>query len=70
MATVNPIRRHRERCHETRELMSEYLDGELGGERAAVDRHLRRCPGCRRMLVNLGRVVSGLARLRHRPASG
>jgi anti-sigma factor RsiW len=70
MATLNPIERHRERCREARDRMSECLDGELGEERAAVDRHLRRCPNCRRLLANLSRTVSGLRRLGQRTASG
>jgi len=65
---LNPIKRHREHCHETRELMSEYIDGELAeGERTAVARHVRWCPSCGRMLQNLSRTVSGLRRLRGEP---
>lgn len=68
MSTLNPIARHRERCRETRERMSEYLDGELGDDGSAVERHLRRCPNCRRLLTNLSRTVAGLRRLAdHRP---
>jgi anti-sigma factor RsiW len=69
MARLNPIERHRERCREARMRMSEYLDGELAEERVAVERHLRRCPNCRRLLANMSRSVGGLRRLRHTPAS-
>ncbi len=48
--------------------MSDCLDGELGDELAAVERHLRRCPGCRRMVANFRRTVGGLHRLGNRAA--
>jgi anti-sigma factor RsiW len=65
MTTLNPIKRHRERCGETRSHMSEYLDGELDGETAArVERHIRWCPNCGRMLANLSRTIRGLRALR------
>jgi len=58
---LNPIRRHRARCRQTRELMSEYLDGELdAATEAAARRHVRRCPSCRRMLASLRRTIEGL----------
>lgn len=62
MSALNPITRHRERCRETRERMSEYLDGEPDGRRANR-RHLRWCPNCRRMMTNLSRTVAALRRL-------
>lgn len=66
--TLNPIARHHARCHETREQMSEYLDGELDARAAAsVERHARWCPNCRRMLANLTRTISGLRGLRDHP---
>ena len=69
MTTLNPIKRHRERCGETRSHMSEYLDGELDGETAArVERHIRWCPNCGRMLANLSRTIRGLRALRDLPA--
>lgn len=63
--TLNPIKRHRERCRETRAQMSDYLDGELD-ERAAesVESHVRWCPNCHRMLTNLTRTIGGLRALR------
>lgn len=44
--------------------MSEYLDGELpprAGSR--MDRHMRDCPECDRLLTGLRAVVGGLARV-------
>ena len=66
--TLNPIHRHHEQCHHVREQMSDYLDHELD-ERSlkAVERHVRWCPNCRRMLSNLGRTLGGLRALRERP---
>lgn len=62
---MNPIKRHRERCREVRAQMSDYLDGELDARAAAaVKRHVRWCPNCRRMLENLRRTVGGLGALR------
>lgn len=62
--TLNPVRRHRERCRETRALMSAYLDHELDTRSAArVKRHARWCPNCRRLLANLTRTVDGLRAL-------
>jgi len=62
--TINPVKRHRERCREVRADMGDYLDGDLGSSAgAAVRRHVRWCPSCRRMLRNLTRTVSGLRAL-------
>ena len=48
--------------------MSDYLDGELDSAAAAgVERHVRWCPNCRRMLENLRRTVAGLGALRDLP---
>lgn len=48
--------------------MSDYLDGELDPRAAAgVERHVRWCPNCRKMLQNLRRTVSGLGALRDLP---
>jgi anti-sigma factor RsiW len=64
MRTLNPVKRHRERCREVRAQMSDYLDGELDPRAASgVDRHLRWCPNCRRMLESLRRTVAGLRAL-------
>jgi len=69
--TLNPIKRHRGRCTETRAMMSDYLDGELDARSTArLERHVRWCPNCRRMLTNLRRVVVGLGSLSQRPPAG
>jgi anti-sigma factor RsiW len=57
-------KRRRERCQETRALMSDYLEGELERpQAAAVESHLRWCRQCRRVLANLRRTMEGLGRL-------
>jgi anti-sigma factor RsiW len=62
---LNPMKRHHERCREVRAQMSDYLDGDLAPEAAAaVERHTRWCPNCRRMLRNLRRTVASLGALR------
>ena len=71
MATWNPVKRHRERCREVRAQMSDYLDGELDRRAAGgVERHVRWCPNCRRMLANLRRTIGGLRALRDQPVPG
>ncbi len=61
---INPVKRHRERCREVRAEMGDYLDGDLETPAAsAVERHVRWCPSCRRMLRNLARPISGLRAL-------
>jgi predicted anti-sigma-YlaC factor YlaD len=67
-ATLNPIKRHHERCREVRSLMSDYLDADLDPTaEATVARHARWCPNCRHMLANLGRTLAGLRALGDRP---
>ncbi len=66
--TINPVKRHRERCREVRAEMGNYLDGDLDIQAAAaVKRHVRWCPSCRRMLRNLARTISGLRALESPP---
>ncbi len=66
--TVNPVAVHHKHCRHTRELMSEYLDGELDSKTAAaVRRHARFCPNCRRMLRNLRLTISALRTLGEQP---
>jgi anti-sigma factor RsiW len=66
--TLNPMKRHRERCREVRAQMSDYLDSELDASAAAgVERHVRWCPNCRRMLENLRRTIGGLRALSEMP---
>ncbi len=68
--TINPVKRHRERCREVRAEMGDYLDGSLDLQAAAaVARHVRWCPSCRRMLRNLARTISGLRVLEVPPVS-
>jgi anti-sigma factor RsiW len=66
--TLNPMKRHRERCREVRAQMSDYLDSELDASAASgVERHVRWCPNCRRMLENLRRTIGGLRALSEMP---
>jgi anti-sigma factor RsiW len=66
--TINPIKRYRQGCRETRAKMSELIDGELDPRAASqVARHARWCPNCRRMLKDLRRTVEGLEGLREVP---
>ncbi|HEX2164319.1 MAG TPA: zf-HC2 domain-containing protein [Thermoanaerobaculia bacterium] len=51
-------------AHLDRELLSAYLDRELGArDHTEVEEHLARCPGCRADLDGLARAVGALARL-------
>ncbi|MFQ5426019.1 MAG: anti-sigma factor family protein [Gaiellales bacterium] len=46
-------------CNHVRDLMSDYVDDELGeGPRGEVDEHIGICPKCRQVLANL-RVTLG-----------
>jgi anti-sigma factor RsiW len=68
MGTLNPVKRHRERCREVRAQMSDHLDGELDPRAAAgVERHLRWWPNCGLVLQNLNRTIGGLRALREQP---
>lgn len=59
-------------CEEVDDLLSEYLDGELGARDAAeVEVHLAICPGCARFAEELAATVAALHRLaptRSRPS--
>jgi anti-sigma factor RsiW len=59
-----PFLRDRHECEEVRTLMTDYLDAELDdhGQRR-VDRHVRFCPRCRRVLGNLRLTIDRLAHL-------
>ncbi|MGD2080998.1 MAG: zf-HC2 domain-containing protein [Nitrospirota bacterium] len=49
------------RCDETRDRLSEYLDGELPpGERRGVEQHLAACEGCRKELSELEATLGHL----------
>ena len=51
-------------CEETRERLSDHLDGELTGrEQKRVLRHLVRCPHCRALLESLARTLAHLRSL-------
>lgn len=51
-------------CHETRDRMSDYLDGELAARNLVrVQRHLSRCEHCRALLESLSRMVEQLRSL-------
>lgn len=51
-------------CAETRERLSDHLDGELEGRAATrVRRHLARCRFCQAMLRSLTRAVEGVRSL-------
>ncbi|MDE3025687.1 MAG: zf-HC2 domain-containing protein [Acidobacteriota bacterium] len=51
-------------CEHVRELMSDYVDGELEpGEQARVERHVAFCPRCRTVLSNLRLTLSALGAL-------
>ena len=64
MRIAGARRRRREDCREARVRISDFIDGELSSRaRAHVERHLRRCPECGRLLRNLRRTIAGLSRL-------
>jgi anti-sigma factor RsiW len=51
-------------CRETRERLSDYLDGDLGARsRRRVSRHLARCKHCRALLESLTRTLEQLRSL-------
>lgn len=63
--SLSPLARRRERCREARELLSDYVDGELDpGRQQIVERHLRWCPKCGRTAQNLSRTIAALHQLR------
>jgi anti-sigma factor RsiW len=65
--TLSPKKRREERCREAHSRLSDYIDGDLeADERRRVERHLRWCPRCRRVLASLTRTVSGLRGLGRR----
>jgi anti-sigma factor RsiW len=51
-------------CRETRERLSDYLDGDLGARtRRRVSRHLARCKHCQALLESLTRTLEQLRSL-------
>ncbi len=67
----NPFKRDLRKCEEVRGLMSDYADGELGDKgRRRVERHIRICRPCSRVLANLRQTLGGLSRLAESPPPG
>lgn len=59
-----PFLRDRRECEAVRSLMTDYLDADLDDHmQRRVDRHVRFCPRCRRVLGNLRATVGRLAHL-------
>jgi predicted anti-sigma-YlaC factor YlaD len=55
-------------CEETREQLSEHLDGSLGAQRERrVSRHLRYCRRCRLVYESLVRTVESVRAIGRRP---
>lgn len=51
-------------CRETRDRLSDYLDGNLAGRaRTRVERHLARCEHCQALLQSLTRTLEQLRSL-------
>lgn len=54
-------------CHEARELLGAYVDGELDAARKAeVGRHLEQCPACSRIIAEDRAVAEAIAARVHR----
>jgi hypothetical protein len=51
--TLNPLKRHREHCHEVRPQMTDYLEGELDPRVARIVKSLRRTVAGLRVLGDL-----------------
>jgi predicted anti-sigma-YlaC factor YlaD len=48
-----------ETCHHLLDSLSDYIDGELGGELCAeIDRHLQGCDNCRIVIDSLRKTVT------------
>lgn len=48
-----------ETCHHLLDSLSDYIDGELGGELCAeIDRHLQGCENCRIVIDSLKKTVT------------
>ncbi|HLE98302.1 MAG TPA: zf-HC2 domain-containing protein [Gaiellaceae bacterium] len=59
------------KCEETRELMSDYVDGELDQDgRKRVERHVRFCHRCHTVLGNLRQTLGRLRRLQETEPTG
>ena len=63
-----PFLRDRRECEAVRSVMTDYLDADLDDRtQRRVDRHVRFCPRCRRVLGNLRATVDRLAHLEASP---
>lgn len=64
-----PFLRDTDDCEEVRSLMTDYLDEDLeASAHGKVERHVRFCPPCRRVLSNLRTTIDRLAHLEpHEP---
>ncbi len=52
------------RCSKIRKYISDDIDGQLtAGKRARLERHLERCPGCRKLQVDFQRIVDSAGKL-------
>ena len=59
-----PFLRDRRECEAVRSAMTDYLDADLDDRtQRRVDRHVRFCPRCRRVLGNLRATIDRLAHL-------
>ena len=59
-----PFLRDPHECEEVRSRMTDYLDGDLDDtQHRRVQRHVRFCPRCRRVLGNLRTTIDRLAHL-------
>lgn len=59
-----PFLRDPHECEHVRSQMTDYLDDELAeDERRRIERHVRFCPRCRRVLGNLRATIDRLAAL-------
>lgn len=49
-------------CHDTREVLGAYIDGELGPtQKAEMERHLEKCPACSGIMAEDGVVAEAVA---------
>ena len=67
----NPLKRNLQECEEVRALMSDYVDEELADDgRRRVERHVRFCRPCSRVLANLRQTLGRLSHLGQSPQTG
>ena len=57
-------------CRELVELVTPYLEGDLSPtERAAVDRHLSKCSGCRAYVEQMRQTIRAIGHIPHEPVT-